>query len=64
MEPVTEKERLREKMRLNKIQSKQGMESGDVGFLKHWISDFEAILIKPIKISTLKIAIIWEFTHQ
>lgn len=51
-------------MRLNKIQSKPGMETGDVGFLRRWISDFEAILIKPIKISTLKIAIIWEFTHQ
>lgn len=34
MEPVTEKERLREKMRLNKIQSKPGIETGDVGFLR------------------------------
>lgn len=56
--PVTEKERLREKMKLNKIQSKPGMETGDVGFLRRSIPDFEAILIKPIKISKHKIAII------
>lgn len=51
-------------MKLNKIQSKPGMETGDVGFLRRSIPDFEAILIKPIKISKHKIAIIWEFTHQ
>lgn len=63
------KERLREKMRLNKIQSKPKhgyvRRCGFFFFCQTLGSRLpEAILIEPIKISKLRIEIILEVTHQ